>query len=168
MKDLKPATVGSGTCPSLWFLWLSVLVCNSRVFVQTVICYQSKRFRSLRPSCIILIYKSNTTLFSFLTSASTDTILPGNYMEEFVITTIFSGKMTNEKIILIYSKNPETCNDVHTCILKSESHLPKKFFCFNRIPLKMMKDAFYFILYAFFILKVFIFFKLFGHVGKVA
>ena len=42
-------------------------------------------------------------------------------------------------------------------ILKSDSHLPKKiiFICFNESPLKMMKKAFYFILKARFVLKIF-------------
>ena len=44
---------------------------------------------------------------------------------------------------------------------KSDSHLPKKkffFICFNDSPSKMIKNAFYFILKAIFILKVFRFF----------
>ena len=42
-------------------------------------------------------------------------------------------------------------------ILKSDSHLPKKIFfiCFNESPFKMMKSAFYFILKAPFVLKIF-------------
>ena len=41
--------------------------------------------------------------------------------------------------------------------LKSDSHLPKKFLFirFNESPLKMMKNAFYFILKALFVLKIF-------------
>ena len=41
--------------------------------------------------------------------------------------------------------------------LKSDSYLPKKmcFFCFIESPLKMMKNAFYFILKAPFVLKIF-------------
>ena len=44
-------------------------------------------------------------------------------------------------------------------ILKSASHLPKKiiFIWFNESPLKMMKNAFYFIIKALFILKIFTF-----------
>ena len=55
--------------------------------------------------------------------------------------------------------------------LKSGSHLPKKicFICFNESPLKMMKNAFYFILKAFFVLKIFKFLsQRFGHVEKTA
>ena len=88
-------------------------------------------------------------------SASTDTILPGNYHEEFVITTIFSGKMMNEKIILIYSQNPETGNDVHTCILKPEFHLPKINDLFQSNPFKNDERSFYFLLHVCFILKIF-------------
>ena len=42
-------------------------------------------------------------------------------------------------------------------ILKLDSHLPTKtcFICFNESPLKFMKAAFYFILKAFFVLKIF-------------
>ena len=41
--------------------------------------------------------------------------------------------------------------------VKPNSHLPKKyiFICFNEGPLKMMKNAFYFILKALFVLKIF-------------
>ena len=54
--------------------------------------------------------------------------------------------------------------------LKSDSHLPKKlYYCFIEIPLKMMKNAFYFILKALFVLKIFKFLSwLFGHVRKTA
>ena len=55
--------------------------------------------------------------------------------------------------------------------LKSGSHLPKKncFTCFNEKTLKMMKNAFYFILKAHFVLKIFRFLsRLFAHVGKTA
>ena len=40
-------------------------------------------------------------------------------------------------------------------ILKLDSHHPKKIFiCFNESPLKMMKNAFYFILKVLFVLKI--------------
>ena len=41
--------------------------------------------------------------------------------------------------------------------LKSGSHLPKKncFICFNDSPSKVMKNVFYFILKALFVLKIF-------------
>ena len=53
--------------------------------------------------------------------------------------------------------------------LKSDSHLPKKNCVIYLIesPLKMMKNAFYFILKALFVLKIFKFLsQLFGHEGK--
>ena len=41
-------------------------------------------------------------------------------------------------------------------ILKLDSHLPNQFFlCFNESPLKLVKNAFYFILKALFVLKIF-------------
>ena len=55
--------------------------------------------------------------------------------------------------------------------LKSDSHLPKKKFLFaSMIALqKMMKNAFYFILKALFVLKIFKFLSwLFGHVEEMA
>ena len=53
--------------------------------------------------------------------------------------------------------------------LKPDSHLPKKIIYFNGSPLKMMKNAFYFILKALFGLKIYKFFSwLFGHVEKMA
>ena len=54
---------------------------------------------------------------------------------------------------------------------KSDSHIPKKICvtCFHESLLKMMKNAFYFMLKALFILKVFKFLSwYFGHVGKTA
>ena len=58
--------------------------------------------------------------------------------------------------------------------LKSDYHLPKKkkicFICFKDSPLKMMKNAFYFILKALLVLKIFInfCFDSFGNVDKTA
>ena len=55
--------------------------------------------------------------------------------------------------------------------LKSGSQLPKKncFICFNESPLKKVKNAFYFILKALFVLKMFKYLsRVFGHVGKTA
>ena len=53
--------------------------------------------------------------------------------------------------------------------LKSDPHLPKRFLCLIENPLKMMKNAFYFILKALFVLKLFKFLsRLVGHVGKTA
>ena len=55
--------------------------------------------------------------------------------------------------------------------IKSGSDLPKNIFIigFNESPLKMMKNAFYFILKALFALKIFKLLSwLFGHVEKTA
>ena len=53
--------------------------------------------------------------------------------------------------------------------LKSDSLLPKKncFISLIESPLKVMKNAFYFILKALFVLKIFKFLSLFVHVGKM-
>ena len=57
--------------------------------------------------------------------------------------------------VLWASLGTHTQND--SINLKSDSHLPKKFLfiCFNESPLEMMKNAFYFILNALFVLKTF-------------
>ena len=55
--------------------------------------------------------------------------------------------------------------------LKSDSHLPKKFIfiCFNKSLLKMVKNAFYFILKVLFVFKIFKFLSWhFGHVEEPA
>ena len=55
--------------------------------------------------------------------------------------------------------------------LKSDFHLPKKncVICLLESPLKIAKNAFYFILEALFVLKIFKLLSwLFGHVGKTA
>ena len=56
-------------------------------------------------------------------------------------------------------------------LLKSDSHLQKNFIiiCLNNSLSKMMKNAFYFILKALFVLKIFKFLSwLFGHAEKTA
>ena len=64
-----------------------------------------------------------------------------------------------------------TGNNFLPC-LKPDSHLPRKeiyIICFIESPLKVTKNAFYFILKALFVLKIFKFLSwLFGHVGKTA
>ena len=55
--------------------------------------------------------------------------------------------------------------------LKSDCRLPKKIcvICFIESPIKMIKNAFYFVLKALFVLKIFKFLSLiFGHVEKKA
>ena len=57
-------------------------------------------------------------------------------------------------------------NSAHRPSLKSDFQLPNKilFICFHESPLKMMKNAFYLMLEALFVLKIFNFFSwLFGH-----
>ena len=55
-------------------------------------------------------------------------------------------------------------------LIKSDSHLPKKtVICFNESSLKRKKSAFYFILEALFVLKIFMFASwVFGHVEETA
>ena len=56
-------------------------------------------------------------------------------------------------------------------LLKSDSHFPREFLFifFNESPLKIMKNAFYFILKALFVLRIFRFLSWhFGHVEKTA
>ena len=50
--------------------------------------------------------------------------------------------------------------------LKSDSHPPKKIICFNESPLKMGRNAFYFILKVLFVLKIFKF--LHFHIYQIA
>ena len=54
--------------------------------------------------------------------------------------------------IIVRIKQDDNCSR----FLKSDSHLPKKiyFICFNDSPSKVMKNAFYFILKALFVLKI--------------
>ena len=55
--------------------------------------------------------------------------------------------------------------------LNSDSHLQKKiiFICFNQSPLKVMENAFYFMLKALLVLKIFKFLSWdFGHVKETA
>ena len=84
-----------------------------------------------------------------------------------------SSLFFNQVAGFFYRTPPKGCfrNRYFINILKSDSHLPKffKIICFNYNPSKMMKNAFYFILKAFFVLKIFKFLSwLFGHVGKTA
>ena len=61
-------------------------------------------------------------------------------------------------------------HDKNLNILKSGSHLSKTYvICFIESPLKVMKNAFYLVLKALFVLKIFKFLSwLFGHAGKTA
>ena len=62
-------------------------------------------------------------------------------------------------------------NSISPTVLKVGLSPSKKNFviCVIESPLKMMKNAFYFILKAFFVLKIFKFLsRLFGHIGKTA
>ena len=72
-------------------------------------------------------------------------------------------------ILLVISKNITIL--FFTYPLESDSQLPKKKFiiCFNDSHSKMMKNAFYLLLKALFVLKIFKFLSwLFGHVEKTA
>ena len=78
------------------------------------------------------------------------------------------------KVTLLYGcfsrfLNCKNGTKVSHIYLKWDSHLPKKkiIICFNDSPSKMMKNAFYFILKALFILKILKFLsRLFVHVEK--
>ena len=67
-------------------------------------------------------------------------------------------------------QNGTYTSPIKIIFLKSDSHFPKIFLIyFNEIPLKMMKNAFYFILKALFVLKIFKFLSWhFGHVEETA
>ena len=72
-------------------------------------------------------------------------------------------KTKNQKVVNLIKRRRQPCNTNYYLSnqerqpLKSDSHLPKIRFilCFNDSPSEMMKNAFYFILKAFFILKTF-------------
>ena len=69
----------------------------------------------------------------------------------------YTSNMTIDHIILIWCKN-ELSPSKKNCVI-----------CFKESLLKMMKNAFYFILNALFALKIFKFLSwLFGHVAKIA
>ena len=72
----------------------------------------------------------------------------------------------SKSTIEIQNKRCKICSK-----LKLGSHLPKKFcfICFIEIPLKMMKNVFYFILEALLVLNMFKFLSwFFGHIEKTA
>ena len=77
----------------------------------------------------------------------------------------FYSSLTNRKI------NDEECFLMFGKNLKSDSHLPNKIcvICLIESPLTIMENAFYFILKALFVLKIFkILSRLFSDVGKMA
>ena len=84
-------------------------------------------------------------------------VLESNMPQQSLI--FFSGRF--EWILLILSLPPNFGYPLvnfqcYSLSLKSDSHLPKIFFiCINDSPYKMMKNAFYFILKALFVLKMF-------------
>ena len=68
---------------------------------------------------------------------------------------VFSALATEVQVFLCSSI--ETQDNYLKDLLKSDSHLPKNIFLFALMicPSKMMKNAFYFILKALFVLKIF-------------
>ena len=82
-----------------------------------------------------------------------------------------TGSVLWKKLVLKISQYSQGKTPELESLLKLDSHLPKKFcfICFTESPLKMMKNAFYFILKALLVLKVFKFLSwLFAHVEKTA
>ena len=75
------------------------------------------------------------------------------------------------RFFILFIKNYYFIEKLHVFLLKSDSDLPKEIYCicFIESPLKMMQNAFYFILKALFVLKIFKFMpSLYGHVEKTA
>ena len=80
---------------------------------------------------------------------------------------IFSAFLTKRRdVTCSFSRSHQNLNKSLSCynceyikkksLLKSDSHVPKKFFiCFNDSPSKLIKNAFYFILKALFVFKIF-------------
>ena len=58
------------------------------------------------------------------------------------------------KAFMAHNSDRLTSQELKICVLKSDSHLPKNLFLiyFNEIPLKMMKNSFYFMLKPLFVL----------------
>ena len=80
-------------------------------------------------------------------------------------------KCPKNHVFAKHKKNNDlTCLKKDTLVyLKSDPYLPKNIcvICINESPSKMMKNAFYFILKALLVLKIFMFLsRLFGHLGK--
>ena len=88
---------------------------------------------------------------------------------------VFRGYAMSYKVETIEKKDSikqlqatkSSIKDLFSDLLKSDSHISKKFLfiCFNESPLKIMKNAFYSILKALFILKIFKFLS--SHFGDV-
>ena len=84
-------------------------------------------------------------------------ILDSKVSGEFILTAELFAKLYEalklmSQLIIFYVEKSHLMKD-----LKSDFHLPRKncFICFNDSPSKMMKNAFYFILKALFVLKMF-------------
>ena len=93
----------------------------------------------------------------------------------FISVGILLAKASVNLVICLVVKNNSCDNSSSSKFflfnLESDSHLPKRFCVIFLIesPLEAMKNAFYFILKALFVLKIFKFLSgLFGHVGKTA
>ena len=132
-------------------------------------------------TCSNHICKFKTILIHTIGKALIDIFLQWmNASDVFVILLILLFQLLLFKSLCkIYYKRKKESNSINSrklkiikwkdvVVLKSGFHLSKKYFiCFNTRPLEMMKDTFYFILKAYFILKIFKFLCwLFGHVEK--
>ena len=81
------------------------------------------------------------------------------------------GVLPQTRYFQEFCKNPQgNTPRLSPFLLKSDLHSPKKtFICINESPLKLMENAFYFILRALFVLKLFKLLSwLFGHLEKRA
>ena len=81
------------------------------------------------------------------------------------------GFLNKNSLLFLWSKlNVCFCFLQFRLVLKSDSHPSRKFFtCFNDNCSEVMKNAFYFVLIALFVLKIFKFLSwVFGHVEKLA
>ena len=121
---------------------------------------------------------SNTTLLIFPRCFKGKSCFPTNTplnCLKFHALPIFANTASDapphQLIISPRSQNFSFSSETFSSLLKSDSHLPKIFCvaCLIESHLKVMKSAFYLILKALFVLKIFKFLsRLFSHVGKTA
>ena len=93
--------------------------------------------------------KSNKHFSNYLKNKNLPTCLLQPITEKEIMSII--GNISSRKAV-----GPNFIPNLILKELKSDSHPPKKLFiCFNDRPSKIMKNAFYFILKAFFLLKIY-------------
>ena len=164
-KTVSASNVYSGKLICTNYVCPSRPICGSKVCQSKQSSDSNIHHKLIRPNHICFINSSvlnQQISFIFLLSLLAFSVCykysifkRNIFINLFLVTIILLTKLTCfGKFFILYISRSSTFLRSN---LKSDSRLPKKFLfiCFNESPLKMIKNTFYFILKAIFVLKIF-------------